>query len=48
MVKHNTMPMVYDNSQPARIGLLRRDAENADDMQWFEARTVGLLGLRGL
>lgn len=39
MVKHNTMPMVYDNSQPARIGLLRRDAADAFDMQWFDVRS---------
>lgn len=36
MVKHNTLPMVYDNSRPARIGLLRRNAISADDIQWFE------------
>lgn len=40
MVKHNTMPMVYDNSQPARIGLLRRNAEDAADMQWFDVRAL--------
>ena len=40
MVKYNTMPMVYDNSQPARIGLLRRDAANADEMQWFNVRPL--------
>ncbi len=37
MVKHNTLPMVYDNSRPARIGLLRRDAADAANVQWFEA-----------
>ena len=39
MVKHNTLPMVYDNSRSARIGLLRRDAADAAEVQWFE---VGL------
>ena len=39
-MKNNTLPMVYDNSRPARIGLLRRDATSADDMQWFDVRPV--------
>ena len=39
-MKHNTLPMVYDNSRPARIGLLRRDAVDADNVQWFEVRPL--------
>jgi len=48
MVKHNTLPMVYDNSCPARIGLLRRDAASADEMQWFEVCPLHLLAVRHL
>ena len=39
-MKHNTLPMVYDNSRPARIGVLRREASDASGMQWFEVRPV--------
>lgn len=46
MISHGTLPMAFDASRPARIGLLPRNAQDDSQMRWFEVSQADLVLVR--